>query len=86
MKLVRVDSAKVIASKRATASMENSSMSIGGGGIILVGGSIAGFGGSFSSLKGTNLEAVTKEAIVQSVIFLVETTRATKLNKLSLLN
>jgi hypothetical protein len=41
-------------------------------GVGFVGGTIAGFGGSFSNLKGTNLEAVTKEAIAQSVIFLVE--------------
>jgi len=72
MKLVSVNSAKVIASKRATASTETSSTSFGAGGIGFVGGSIGGFGGSFSSLKGTNLEAVTKEAIAQSVIFLVD--------------
>jgi curli biogenesis system outer membrane secretion channel CsgG len=72
MKLVSVDSAKVVASKRATASTETSSTSIGAGGIGFVGGTIGGFGGSFSNLKGTNLEAVTKEAIAQSVVFLVE--------------
>ena len=72
MKLVSVDSAKVIASKRATASTETSSTSFGMGGFGLVGGNIGGFGGSFSNLKGTNLEAVTKDAIAESVIFLVE--------------
>jgi curli biogenesis system outer membrane secretion channel CsgG len=72
MKLVSVDSAKVVASKRATASTETTSTSFGMGGIGFVGGTIGGFGGSFSNLKGTNLEAVTKEAIAQSVVFLVE--------------
>ncbi len=72
MKLVSVNSAKVLASKRATASTETSSTSFGAGGIGIVGGTIGGFGGSFSNLKGTNLEAVTKDAIAQSVIFLVD--------------
>jgi len=72
MKLVSVNSAKVVASKRATASTETSSTSFGAGGMGFVGGTIGGFGGSFSNLKGTNLEAVTKDAIAQSVIFLVE--------------
>jgi curli biogenesis system outer membrane secretion channel CsgG len=72
MKLVSVNSAKVLASRRATATTETSSTSIGGFGAGFVGGNIGGFGGSFSNLKGSNLEAVTKDAIAQSVIFLVE--------------
>jgi curli biogenesis system outer membrane secretion channel CsgG len=72
MKLVSVNSAKVLASRRATATTETSSTSIGGFGGGFVGGTVGGFGGSFSSLKGSNLEAVTKDAIAQSVIFLVE--------------
>lgn len=78
MKLVRVETAKVVASKRATASTEDSSFSIGAMGGGVVGGAIGGFGGSLSSLKGTNLEAVTKDAIVQSVNFLVDAARAAK--------
>lgn len=78
MKLVSVDTAKVLASKRASASSESSSMSIGAMGGGLIGGSIGGFGGSLSSLKGTNLEAVTKDALVQSVAFLVEAVRQAK--------
>ncbi|MCO5977798.1 CsgG/HfaB family protein [Ideonella oryzae] len=66
MKLVCVETAKVVASKRATASTEDSSFSVGG------------FGGSLSSLKGTNLEAVTKDAIVQSVNFLVDAARGAR--------
>lgn len=78
MKLVDVNTAKVLASKRASASTENSSFTIGAGGLGTVGGNFGGFGGSLSSLKGTNLEAVTKDAIIQSVAFLVETARAVK--------
>lgn len=78
MKLVDVNTAKVVASKRASASTENSSFSMGAIGGGTVGGTIGGFGGSLSSLKGTNLEAVTKDAIVQSVNFLVEAARAAK--------
>ena len=78
MKLVRVETAKVVASKRATASTEDSSFSVGGFGGGAVGGTIGGFGGSLSSLKGTNLEAVTKDAIVQSVNFLVEAARGAR--------
>lgn len=78
MKLVDINTAKVLASKRASASTENSSFAIGAGGLGTVGGNFGGFGGSLSSLKGTNLEAVTKDAIVQSVTFLVATARAAK--------
>lgn len=78
MKLVNIDTAKVVASKRASASSENSSFAVGGLGGAPVGGSLVGFGGTYASLKGTNLEAVTKDAIVQSVNFLVETVRQAK--------
>jgi curli biogenesis system outer membrane secretion channel CsgG len=78
MKLVDVNTAKVVASKRAQASTETSSFSLGGGAGALGAGGLGGFGGSLSSLKGTNLEAVTKDAIVQSVTFLVEAARAAK--------
>lgn len=74
MKLVDVNSAKIVASKRAQASTENSSFSVGMAGF----GGVGGFGGSFASLKGTSLEAVTKDAIVQSVQFLVEAARGAK--------
>jgi curli biogenesis system outer membrane secretion channel CsgG len=72
MKLVSVNSAKVLASRRATATSETNSTSIRGFGGGFVGGNIGGFGGSFSNLKGSNLEAVTKDAIAQSVILPVE--------------
>jgi curli biogenesis system outer membrane secretion channel CsgG len=78
MKLVNVDTATVVASKQATASTESRSFSVGAGGIGMMGGSFGGFGGSFSNLKGTNLEAVTKDAIAQSVIFLVDEVRRAK--------
>lgn len=78
MKLVSISNAKVVGSKRAQASSENSSFSMGAGAIGPIGGGFGGFGGSFSSLKGTNLEAVTKDAIIQSVTFLVDSARAAK--------
>lgn len=78
MKLVNVNTAKVVASKRAEASSETSSFTLGGGVGAGGTGGIAGFGGSLSSLKGTNLEAVTKDAIVQSVHFLVDAARTAK--------
>ncbi len=78
MKLVSVDTAQVVASKRAEASTESSSFSMGGGASAGSFGGMGGFGGSLSSLKGTNLEAVTKDAIVQSVSFLVDAARTAK--------
>lgn len=78
MRLVNVNTAKVVASKRASASTESSSMSIGAAGAIIGGGGIGGFGGAFSSLKGTNLEAVTRDALAQSVVFLVDAVRQAK--------
>lgn len=78
MKLVDVNTAKVVASKRSDASSETSSFSLNGGAGALGGAGLGGFGGSLASLKGTNLEAVTKDAIVQSVTFLVEAARTAK--------
>jgi curli biogenesis system outer membrane secretion channel CsgG len=78
MRLVNVDTAKVVASKRSSASTENSTFTVGAGGMGTLNGSFGGFGGTLSSLKGTNLEAVTKDAIVQSVHFLVDATRQAK--------
>ncbi|HMO44717.1 MAG TPA: CsgG/HfaB family protein [Rubrivivax sp.] len=84
MRLVDVNTAKVLGSKRATASTENSSLSLGGFGGGAVGGTFAGFGGQFQSLQGTNLEAVTKDAIAQSVVFLVEQVKTAKASRTAL--
>ncbi len=81
MKLVDVNTAKVVASKRADASSETSSFTMGGGaGVLGMGGmgALGGFGGSMSSFKGTNLEAVTRDALAQSVIFLVSEAKKAK--------
>lgn len=78
MRLVDVNTAKVVSSKRATASTESSSFSMGGIAGGNFGGTIGGFGGSLANLKGTNLEAVTQQAIAQSVVFLVDSVRQAK--------
>jgi curli biogenesis system outer membrane secretion channel CsgG len=77
MKLVRVETAKVVASKRATASTEDSSFSVGGWRRCR-GRHHRRLRRLLSSLKGTNLEAVTKDAIVQSVNFLVDAARGAR--------
>lgn len=80
LKLVNVDTATVVASKNAQAAIDTKSWNLAGGGVAPVGGTWGGFGGAFSSLKGTNLEAVTKDAIAKGVTFLVEAARADKAN------
>ena len=71
LRLVSIATAKVLNSKRIEASTEDSSFGIGGLGFGTGGGSLVGFGGSFSSLKGTSLEKVTRDAIFQATDFLV---------------
>lgn len=66
LKLVDVNTAKVIETNRYTANSETSSFGIGGGGFGMIGGGVAGFGGSLSSLKGTSLEIVAREAAVKA--------------------
>ena len=78
IRLVSVVSAKVVGSKRIEASTEDSSFGIGGLGFGTVGGNPLGFGGSFSSLKGTSLEKVTRDAIIKATDFLVSEARKAK--------
>lgn len=78
MRLVSVQTAKVLASKRATASSETSSRTYGAAGAVYSAGEVGGFGGSLASLRGSSLEAVTRDALTQSVVFLVEAAKQAK--------
>jgi curli biogenesis system outer membrane secretion channel CsgG len=71
LRLVSVNTAKVLASKNVQASTEDSSFGIGGIGIGSIGGAGVGFAGGFSTLKGTNLEKVARSAVFQATNFLV---------------
>lgn len=71
LRMVSVANGKVLNSKRIEASTEDSSFGIGGVGFGMAGGALVGFGGSFSSLKGTSLEKVTRDAIFKATDFLV---------------
>lgn len=69
LRLVNVNTAKIMDSKKITSSTENRNWGVGG-----LGGSSAagiGFAGGFSSLKGTNLEAVTRDAVFQATNYMV---------------
>jgi curli biogenesis system outer membrane secretion channel CsgG len=78
LRLVSVNSGKVLTSKRIESSTEDSSFGVGGLGFGGIGGSLVGFGGSFSSLKGTSLEKVTRDAIFKATDFLVLETKKAK--------
>jgi curli biogenesis system outer membrane secretion channel CsgG len=71
LRLVSVTNATVLTSKRIESSTEDKSFGIGGLGFGGIGGALVGFGGSFSSLKGTSLEKVTRDAIFKATDFLV---------------
>ena len=71
IRMVSVANAKVLNSKHIEANTEDTSFGIGGIGFGMVGGSPMGFGGSLSSLKGTSLEKVTREAVFKATDFLV---------------
>jgi curli biogenesis system outer membrane secretion channel CsgG len=78
LRLVSVASAKVVGSKRIESSTEDSSFGVGGIGFGTAGGALVGFGGSFSSLKGTSLEKVTRDAIYKATDFLIAEARNAK--------
>ena len=78
LRLVSVASAKVVGSKRIESSTEDSSFGVGGIGFGTAGGALVGFGGSFSSLKGTSLEKVTRDAIYKATDFLIAEAKSAK--------
>lgn len=78
VRLISVDTARVVGSRKLTANSEKSSFGVGGLGGMPMGGSLVGFAGGFSSLKGTNLEAVTRDAVIQAANFLVEQAKTAK--------
>lgn len=63
LRLIDVGSATVLTSKKISSTSENRNWGVGAAGY---GGGI-GFGGAFSALKGTNLEAVTRDVVYKSV-------------------
>lgn len=73
IRVIDVSKAKVLDSKTIDANSENTSFGIGGGGYGTMTGLPGGFGGSLSSLKGTSLEAASREAIANSTIFIANT-------------
>jgi curli biogenesis system outer membrane secretion channel CsgG len=78
LRLVSVNTGKVLNSKQIESSTEDSSFGIGGIGFGMAGGSLVGFGGSFSSLKGTSLEKVTRDAVFKATDFLVTEAKKAK--------
>lgn len=79
LRLVAVKSAKVVSSKTVQSTTENSSFGVGGVGMGSFGGAnMLGFGDGFSSLKGTNLEAVARDAVMQATVYLVSEAKRAK--------
>lgn len=79
LRLVSVKSAKVLGSKTVQSTTENSSFGVGGVGLGSIGGAgMLGFGDGFSSLKGTNLEAVARDAVWQATVYLVSEAKRAK--------
>lgn len=63
LRLIDVGSATILTSKKISSTSENRNWGVGAAGF---GGGV-GFGGAFSALKGTNLEAVTRDVVYKSV-------------------
>jgi curli biogenesis system outer membrane secretion channel CsgG len=78
LRLISVANAKVVGSRHIESSSEDSSFGIGGLGFGTAGGALVGFGGSFSNLKGTSLEKVTRDAIYKSIDFLITEAKGTR--------
>lgn len=75
LRLVDVNAAQIVGTKKISASTESRDWGVNGLGI---GGGV-GFGGGFSSLKGTNLEAVVRDAVYQSVNYLSDEIKRKKM-------
>lgn len=82
LRLVSVASGKVVGSKRIDANTEDSSFGIGGIGFGVSGGSLVGFGGAYSKLKGTSLEKVARDAVFKATDFLATEAQKTKVASL----
>lgn len=74
LRLVDVNTAQIMNSKKISASTESRDWGVNGLGF---GGGV-GFGGGFSSLKGTSLEAVVRDAVFQSTNFIVDEVKRQK--------
>lgn len=75
MKLVDANTLKVLSSRRVDANSESTSFGVGGLGAGTMNGNAVGFGGGFSSLKGTSLEAVSRDAVFGAAAFVVDALR-----------
>lgn len=78
LRLVSVSSGKVVGSKRIDANTEDSSFGIGRIGFGTGSSGLIGFGGAFSSLMGTSLEKVTRDAVFKATDFLVNEAKVAK--------
>jgi curli biogenesis system outer membrane secretion channel CsgG len=74
LRLIDVNNARILDSKTFDANSQNSSYGFTGAGIVGMGG----FGGSLSSLKGTAMENVARDAIAQATTYIVQTMAAAK--------
>jgi curli biogenesis system outer membrane secretion channel CsgG len=72
IRLVDVNKAKIVDTRKIEATSENTSWGVGGLGVGSVGGAGVGFGGAFSSLKGTSLEVVSRDAVLTAAAFVIE--------------
>jgi curli biogenesis system outer membrane secretion channel CsgG len=66
IKIIDVNTAKILDTQRHMATSEKSSFGVGAMGLGLGGGTPFGFGGSMSALKGTSLEIVAREAVIKA--------------------
>lgn len=78
LRLVSVASGKVLGAERFESSTEDSSFGIGGFGLGVAGGSAVGFGGAYSSLKGTSLEKVARAAVFKATDYMVAQVKKAK--------
>jgi curli biogenesis system outer membrane secretion channel CsgG len=72
VRLVDINKARIVDSRKIDSTSENTSWGVGGVGVGTAHGVGIGFGGAFSSLKGTSLEAVSRDAVLSAAAFIVE--------------
>lgn len=78
IRLVDVNTAKVVDTQRHMANSEKSSYGVGAFGLGASGSTPFGFGGSLSALKGTSLEIVSREAVIKAANGVVDALKKSK--------